>query len=253
MSLGSSQSFNRYSYVGNEPTNLVDPSGLMVGYVDFYAGMTCVLDPRDGIWHCTEQIYRYWFEIGGGGGNGTIYGDWPPTLEAAVIAGGANVLNDENHACTKALKKAGYLDDVKKKLNSVNFMSVASDGNKLASRYFGSDAKKGETLAGYYNRTFPNQGENIRYGVSSKSAILTQIGAASFLSGSLDNRGNSGYVGFFLHELTHHATGQTDDEVVRGLKLTRLGDESLSSSDLLSKFFNDGCPSWMGEPPPMRR
>ncbi len=28
MSLGNPQSFNRYSYVGNEPTNFIDPSGL---------------------------------------------------------------------------------------------------------------------------------------------------------------------------------------------------------------------------------
>jgi RHS repeat-associated protein len=34
MNLGDPQSFNRYSYVGNEPTNFVDPSGLLVCYID---------------------------------------------------------------------------------------------------------------------------------------------------------------------------------------------------------------------------
>jgi RHS repeat-associated protein len=34
MSLGNPQSFNRYSYVGGDPTNFVDPSGLVVCYID---------------------------------------------------------------------------------------------------------------------------------------------------------------------------------------------------------------------------
>lgn len=34
MNLGDPQSFNRYSYVGNEPTNYVDPSGLLYAFCD---------------------------------------------------------------------------------------------------------------------------------------------------------------------------------------------------------------------------
>jgi RHS repeat-associated protein len=43
MSLGNPQSFNRYSYVGNQPTNFVDPSGLQLRYFDVSQGMSCVL------------------------------------------------------------------------------------------------------------------------------------------------------------------------------------------------------------------
>ena len=64
------QSNNLYAYTQNIPTDFVDPSGLMVGFYDVSAGMTCVLNTNDGMWHCTEYINRYWFEYGSGGGGG---------------------------------------------------------------------------------------------------------------------------------------------------------------------------------------
>jgi len=34
MSIADPQSFNRYSYVGNDPTNFIDPSGLLM--IEYY-------------------------------------------------------------------------------------------------------------------------------------------------------------------------------------------------------------------------
>ncbi len=61
MSLGSSQSFNRYSYVENEPTNFIDPSGLMVEGVNSY--VFCMPDvwvPETGTLYVGKcYIYNY--------------------------------------------------------------------------------------------------------------------------------------------------------------------------------------------------
>jgi hypothetical protein len=68
MSLGDPQSFNRYSYVNNDPVNFIDPSGLQMRYYEVNAGLSCVLDDRDGKFHCIENIYRYWYDDGTGYG-----------------------------------------------------------------------------------------------------------------------------------------------------------------------------------------
>ncbi len=63
MSLGNPQSFNRYSYVENEPTNFVDPSGLQLRYYDVYRGLACVVD-ENGVNRCIQYIDRYWYDDG---------------------------------------------------------------------------------------------------------------------------------------------------------------------------------------------
>lgn len=71
-SLRNPQSFNRFSYVENQPTNFVDPSGLVLRYFDVDGGRTCVQTGIDEngaiIWHCTQHITRYWYDDGSGGG-----------------------------------------------------------------------------------------------------------------------------------------------------------------------------------------
>ncbi len=85
MNLGSSQSFNRYSYVENQPTNFIDPSGLMASPNWLHASWV--------IWSagCTELsmgegggvMYICWGStwndpdpgFGGGGGGGGATGD----------------------------------------------------------------------------------------------------------------------------------------------------------------------------------
>lgn len=65
MNIGNPQSFNRYSYVENQPTNFIDPSGLRLVYRDYYAGLVCA-QGSDNIVHCTENIYRIWYDDGVG-------------------------------------------------------------------------------------------------------------------------------------------------------------------------------------------
>jgi RHS repeat-associated protein len=110
MDLGDPQSFNRYSYVNNQPNNFVDPSGLMMRYFDVRNGMSCVLE-SDGKWHCIEYIDRYWYDDGawpggsawstedsGGGGN--------PTVDSAYDRAKDMVLNPECAKLFGGTKKA---------------------------------------------------------------------------------------------------------------------------------------------------
>lgn len=56
INLADPQSFNRYSYVENQPTNYVDPSGLQLIFIPY---------------NCIEGVCRYFLlRTGGGGGNG---------------------------------------------------------------------------------------------------------------------------------------------------------------------------------------
>ena len=73
MQLGNPQSFNRYSYVENQPTNFVDPSGLQMRLISY--NCWCVngnvpgwTDPNP---RC-ETCYA-WIDDGGGGGGPTDF------------------------------------------------------------------------------------------------------------------------------------------------------------------------------------
>ena len=64
MSVGNPQSFNRYSYVENEPTNFVDPSGLFMA------------PPYIADWSWWDNMWSSW-DVGFGGDFGWLYD--PPT------------------------------------------------------------------------------------------------------------------------------------------------------------------------------
>jgi hypothetical protein len=84
MSLGNPQSFNRYSYVENQATNFVDPSGLLMAVTrcepDRYDEKTGTLY----IGRCYTEI------IGGGGSPGTIITSREPGGVSTSGGGGSN-------------------------------------------------------------------------------------------------------------------------------------------------------------------
>jgi RHS repeat-associated protein len=65
MNLGNPQSFNRYSYVENQPTNFVDPSGLQLIAFIYY-----VNDYREGMGHWAVHFMYIPDPTEGGGGGG---------------------------------------------------------------------------------------------------------------------------------------------------------------------------------------
>jgi len=68
--IGDPQSLNRYSYVGNDPVNFIDPLGLS-GY--FWAG-SCLYHSYDyyvdGRYDSSETFFVGCYSSGGGGGGG---------------------------------------------------------------------------------------------------------------------------------------------------------------------------------------
>ena len=66
MSIGNPQSFNRYSYVGGDAINFVDPSGLYL--IAIASCSTVCVDGPPGVGGCETTCTWEYIEIGGGGG-----------------------------------------------------------------------------------------------------------------------------------------------------------------------------------------
>ena len=128
MQLGDPQSFNRYSYVSNQPTNFVDPSGLMflaacrwVRYAAFTSynedGSINSTEPGGWQYECT-QLFILWDSplpvpiftipdpnIGGGGGGGTPV--QPPTQPTQTC--GVNPVTGQSGFSRNPLNATGNL------------------------------------------------------------------------------------------------------------------------------------------------
>lgn len=97
MNIGNPQSFNRYSYVENQPTIFIDPSGLALRYRDYYAGLSCVRG-EDGKNYCVENIYRIWYDdsftnADPGVGEVSVAGDNPDCWTINLLLGDSRYLN----------------------------------------------------------------------------------------------------------------------------------------------------------------
>ena len=70
MSIVNPQSFNRYSHVGNDPVNFVDPTGL-----DWYIGGCYTETWRNDGWHTQEVCSVVWKDPNpNGSGGGQVRG-----------------------------------------------------------------------------------------------------------------------------------------------------------------------------------
>lgn len=137
MSLGDPQSFNRYSYVGNQPTNYVDPSGLMcfaVYYTEYILETGQVISHNQVGTICTGSGMglNTRDRSGIGNGNGQTEGK---------ISGG----------CKQALKKAGLLKKVESRWNTAKIYDVDKIQDQKGQDYFGKRAA-GMTVGEYFDR-----------------------------------------------------------------------------------------------------
>ena len=85
ISLDNPQSFNRYSYVENEPTNYVDPSGLLLAITQcFSVGVLKQRENGEYYWDYVQTCYTTFINIGGGP-------TWiPPTIHPPEEGGGGD-------------------------------------------------------------------------------------------------------------------------------------------------------------------
>ena len=74
MSLGNPQSFNRYSYVENQPTNFVDPSGLLIIIVHYSCRIIGEAGDGRPVYSCDVSFTTFNDNPGGGSTGGTDFG-----------------------------------------------------------------------------------------------------------------------------------------------------------------------------------
>lgn len=222
MSLGNPQSFNRYSYVENQPTNFVDPSGLQLRYYDVSQGMSCVLK-EDGIFHCTEYINRYWYDDG--------IGNYNPSDGGGDGIGDGDNISEENVSenCVKVLKAKGLWDKILKTDKSAKFFDVDKIQDEAASKYFGSKGTKGLTVGQYFDKLGHDAFAFVR-GSSGITGIYSRGGKDS-LSPNLR-----------LHEVSHLAypVGSNLDTSLAS-KLGLQVNKGQTASNAISNYFKNDC------------
>src|SRR5690606_8405164 len=86
MKIGNPQSFNRYSYVQNQPTDFVDPTGLVIIAVPNCERVCVRVENEDGTWgesDCETVRHGYsYIDFGGGSSGGSHTGPSipPPSI-----------------------------------------------------------------------------------------------------------------------------------------------------------------------------
>lgn len=141
MSLGNPQSFNRYSYVDNQPTNYIDPTGLLMSA----GGRMCFDIIRewyaDGVYSHSEYVGT--FCIGGGGSGGYSGGGRGPNIDVGV---GANPNNSDDPPPLPFNSCSEFVDWLigQAKSNTANIINKKSRASWLGTNlmtlaYFGYD------------------------------------------------------------------------------------------------------------------
>jgi RHS repeat-associated protein len=271
MSLLNPQSFNRYSYAANQPTNFVDPSGLMIIAVcSWWAWFTVDAqgNPIEQISAAFQICDYYYIPDYGGGSNGGHSGGG--TGGGTGTGNGAgNSQTGIAQACIDALKELGIWDRVQEILKNPPLIDIDnvfglrgadggfmfgnggkqaaeggyfpwSMGSNPGSAYFGSLAGPGETVGQVFDRNSYEGGAwTVRgYGVD-----------GIYYRGSQSNILQNIY--FMLHEVVHLAYPPTisgrngpvdlDEALITDLSLNRRPGES--ATDTVSRFFNSQCPN----------
>ena len=237
MNIGDPQSFNRYSYVNNQPTNYVDPSGLLMAVCTSYRQTWQSLNEHGDI---IDNI-REWTEcqiFGGGGSPGTGITPRDPIGRGGSIGGDrtsvreslSNHLDNLSTKCQDALKALKLTKE--KLLSAFDNATFKSDPNK----------KEGSADTSYKTGK----------GATNAITITTK-------SGNVDDFADS--LGFLIHELSHGAAKKNDRGIYNALVkggvsinlVTKTVDiknrkgkvieqkEVNDYSQTLSDFFNDNC------------
>jgi len=237
-SLAEPQSFNRFSYVANQPTNFIDPSGL---FQIQYCTRTWV-DYGEG------RVYSSWscvtvYDSGGGGGG-------PAALSQKEIGklkkNVKKILKKlQKERCKKFLENAGIsIDDLVSQLNdsSLSFSAMRSSETTVEEAgLLGANARaEFEELPDAARRSgLAALGMSVREWFKNNDNSTRRVNAAVGTGGRIFYRGFQATT--TLHENLHVLTGLGDVDLANklGLKFDGTGD---SASSAISQALRDnGC------------
>ncbi len=237
MNLGNPQSFNRYSYVENEPTNFVDPSGLNA--VTFY----CY--DLNTYWHIGERSgvsttticgtfggggYNFGggstggTEFGGGGGGGRTGG--------GIETGGGGGDDKERNKGKKAVYSEAKLKECLKKI-SVGVLSLSFD-RKTGGSFTGVFSGLGISLSTNTNVSSKNSKE--------LGVMLSRVSSKNYSSQSGVTLGSQPSGNFIASDVASNSKLYTDMGVM-GLFIHELGNSigaQIWGNDAFNKFGLNG-------------
>jgi RHS repeat-associated protein len=192
MSLGNPQSFNRYSYVGNEPIVFVDPSGL---FLSFYCIDYEHWDPRTA-----TLTWRRECQIVDDGRGGTIVGSVPIQIDSL-----GGIINDQNNV-NNALKD--YFELFSERLK------------KCLDSTLGADSKHIRSLNPTVNTGLDSKGIGNQYGQapSAGRGILTNgkaviYAAKDYLTATRPDGQAQSPIWFLFDTITHELGNLTSADV----------------------------------------
>lgn len=132
MSIGDPQSFNRYSYVANEPTNYVDPSGLLLEYTCYDINTYWRQGPfSSGVMSTTRCHFRVLPDEGGGSDGGVIGSGGSNT--SVVDSACEKMVKTLQSAIDTTLKRLGGRDRM---INHATLNSLAQGASSLFRNFY---------------------------------------------------------------------------------------------------------------------
>ena len=235
ISLGNPQSFNRYSYVQNDPVNFIDPSGLDPSS----PGTTYTYGIVWTVWHWTNangwQMVGHWYEPLGSGTLGS---------DATALARDAfNAFTQANRACLELAKKLGLKKGVE---NATYTLPDEKDlGSKLSA--LGFEAGDIGVASGIFATLTLADLQPSAVAVTNPHTQTTYLFNTAFPSGVGDINDFKIKLGRVIFHEALHLNGDDHEKIAKALKLsydTTIADEEkrdAAASNALDKFIEAGC------------
>jgi hypothetical protein len=225
-------SWNRYSYVENDPINKNDPSGLEGVPTDPYQGLYDLVRGRDrideeGVLLYSERFLRRFINH----------------QQVLIFQDNFKAfLNEMSSECKKALEP--YLADIEKKVDTIRLYDLDYWGdpnnpnvNDVRAINFVSPGMiigrgldpRTATVSNWFDQTFVGQGAVTVTPMQGRRPGIYFRGFQTFSSNMY----------LAAHEYTHAATGLSDIELARQFMINVK--EGERPTEAVSRFFNSGC------------
>lgn len=241
------ESLNRYAYVENDPVNFLDSTGTNKAFVECYLWIDWTLWDNGSItinfmtMFCTGSGS---YGSGSGDGSGQGSGIQRPQIDSENdLRQGFKefLMSNMSNECREAL--ADFMPMINSMAVGGNLIDVDKYGSMPASSFISLETmgKNGipltATLRQALDITQPSVtgAWSIWGGIQPVAGIYFRGSSVAFSSGDPNDRG----MYLMLHEMTHMAAQETDQELVKKFNITLKDGENASAG--LSRFFNSEC------------